>query len=303
METQVPGIAEIFTHWTIDLAWIVLLLGAGFVYLRAFRRLNATMPRVPHPAWKAWAFCAGLVIIAIGVLSPIEYYGNRLLFVDFLGFLLITMWAPPLLLIGSPLTLAFRVSGKPMRATLRRAYRSMPVRVITFPITSWLIFAIGTWVWQFSKLTDVATHNMLVRDVQEFSLVAMALIFWTPALCTDPVRWRPPYPVRGLYVFVEMTHKAFIGAIFLAMTAPYHTEMARNLPAWGPNAMYDQTLAILILWIGGNMVFLLAIGGIIARWMAYEGRQTARIDKQIAKEHEAAVRHKQALEQVFRKTI
>lgn len=303
METQAPGIAEIFSHWTFDIPWILVLLAAGIVYLRAFRKFNATMPRVPHPTWKAWAFCAGLVIIAIGVLSPIEYYGNRLLFVDFLGFLLITMWAPPLLLLASPLTLAFRVSKKATRVKLRRAYRSMPVRVLTFPITSWLLFAIATWAWQFSELTDLAAHNMLLRDVQEFSLVAVALIFWTPALCTDPVRWRPPYPVRGLYVFVEMVHKAFIGAIFLAMTSPYHTYFAHHRPAYSPNPLYDQTLGILILWIGGNMVFLLAIGGIITRWMGYEARQTARIDKQLAKEHEAAVRHKQALEQVFRKTV
>src|SRR5438045_6998825 len=28
-----------------------------------------------------------------------------------------------------------------------------------------------------------------------------------PIFCADPLRWRMAYPLRALYVFVEMTHK------------------------------------------------------------------------------------------------
>ena len=51
------------------------------------------------------------------------------------------------------------------------------------------------------------------------------------------------------------------------------------------------------------MVFVAAVAGIIARWMQYEGRTTARLDARLAKERETARRHREALEQVFRKTV
>src|SRR4051794_35330780 len=103
-----PDILEILRHFTVDPVWIVLLGAVGGWYFLAFRRAAAdALPR-RHPTWKAFAFGGGLVALAIGTLSPIEHYGNTLLWVDFLGFLLITMIGAPLLVLGSPLTLAFR---------------------------------------------------------------------------------------------------------------------------------------------------------------------------------------------------
>ena len=303
MQEQAPGIADVLRHWTPDVLWIGMLLGAGGLYYRGLRVVNGAQPRLRHPAWKAWSFGVGLALLAVATLSPVEYYGNQMLWVDFLGFLLITLWAPPLLLLGSPLTLAFRASGPKMRRRLRRAYRSPLVRWLTFPIASWLIFAVATYLWQFSVLTDLAAQHRLVREAQEVSLLAVALLFWLPALCADPVRWRIAYPLRGLYVFVEMTHKALFAAMFLSVTSPFHSYIAAHMPAYGPGPLDDQRKAIMILWLGGNLVFVAALAGIIARWMQYEGRTTARLDARLAKEREAARRHREALEQVFRKGV
>lgn len=298
-----PGLSEVLRHFSFDVPWIVALIAVGAWYILAMRRLERMQPRVHHARWRALAFIAGLVWLAIGILSPLEYYGNQVLWLDFLGFLVITMIAPPLILLGAPLTLAFRVSGPLGRARLRRIYRSRIVAVITFPITSWLIFAVGTYVWQFSALTDYAAQNAYLRDFQQVTLILTGLIFWTPAMCTDPVRWRMAYPLRALYVFVEMTHKALFGAMFLALNQPVHGYFQDNVPAWGPSPLLDQRIAILVLWIGGNMIFLATIVGIIARWVSYEARNSARIDIRLDRERQAEQRRQAALEQVFRRPV
>ena len=301
--SEAPGFSAIFHNWRPDPLWIGLILTIGWLYLRAARSPAATEPRVPHRRWQTRAFVAGLVVLAVGTLSPIVHYGNQVLSVNFFGFLLVTMVAPPLLLLGSPLTLAFRVSGPAARRRLRWLYRSTLLRWMTFPITSWLVFAVATYLWQFSGLTGLAARNAVVRDVQLLSLLVISVLFWMPAMCTDPVRWRIPFPLRGLYIFVEMTHKALFGAMFLATSRPFHGYFARHAPAWAPDPLLDQRLAILVLWLGGNLIFVVVLVGIIVRWMGYEARSTRRLDIRLAREREAITRHKAAIEQVFQKPV
>ena len=296
-----PGPAEVLGQWVFSVPWIVIValaLGLYWYGLRAARRNG-----FEHPRWRFWVYTAGVLLVAIAVLSPMAHYGRQLLWVDFTGFLLITMIAPPLILLGSPLTLAFRASSAAGRARLRRAYRGRLVTIVTFPVGSWLAFAVVTYLWQFSGWTDLAATNDVVRFVQQSSLLLVGLLFWLPGLAPDPVRWRMAYPLRALYIFVEMTHKGLFGAMFLGASTPFHEKFAANAPAWAPDPMTDQRMAIIILWIGGNMVFLAALVGIIARWLAYEQRNQRRTDRRIALAKEKARKKAAALEQVFTRPV
>jgi putative copper resistance protein D len=117
------------------------------------------------------------------------------------------------------------------------------------------------------------------------------------------MRWRLPHPLRALYIFVEMTHKALFGAMFLSMSRAFHDSASRNAPDWAPNALADQRVAILILWIGGNMVFLAVLVGVINRWLAYEQRNQRRTDLRLRLAREQAQRKRAALDQVFTRGV
>jgi putative membrane protein len=300
---EAPGPSELLSTWAFDVPWIAALLAAAFLYLHAYRTHLRATPRVGQSPLKAVSFIAGLALVAVATLSPLEHYGNQVLWVNFLGFLVLTMLAAPLLVLGSPLTLAFRVSGEPRRRLLRAAYRSKPVGVLTNPVVAWLLFAVVTYIWQFSSLTEVAARNVFLRDLQQITLLLVALCFWTPALAADPLRWRMPHPLRALYVFLEMTHKALFGGMFLSMNSTFHAHFEAHAPAWAPDAINDQRIAILILWIGGSAIFLVALMGIVVRWMGYEDRLQTRIDRRLRLQREAAERRRAALEQVFDRPI
>ncbi|MFN0146879.1 MAG: cytochrome c oxidase assembly protein [Dehalococcoidia bacterium] len=302
MTEEGPNLAEALSHFPLDFAWLAVLGLASGLYVRAFRRVPRGAAQPGHPTWKLLAFHGGLFTVALAVSSPIEYYGNALLWMNFLGFLILTMVAAPLILLGSPLTLAFRVAGPAGRSRLRRLYRGRLLTVATFPVVSWLAFAVVTYAWQFTSLTDEAAANGFVRDLQQVTLLLVALCFWTPALATDPLRWRLPHPLRALYVFVEMTHKGLFGGMFLSMQQPFHPGFAGGLPTWaGLSPIDDQRLGILILWLGGNLIFVLAFAGIIVRWVQYEKRNAHRTDWHLALKRRAAVRRRAALDEVFRR--
>ncbi|MGH2608588.1 MAG: cytochrome c oxidase assembly protein [Tepidiformaceae bacterium] len=298
-----PGLWEILSNSSFDAGWTIVLIVSGGWYLHSARRLAPATLGVPHPRWRTVCFLGGLVLVAVAVMSPVHEYGNDLLWVNFSGFLVLSMLAPPLLVLGAPLTLAFRAAGKPGRRQLRRFYRNRVARFVTFPVVAWLLFAAVTYIWQFSSLTEAAARDWVVRDLQQAMLLLVGLVFWYVALAVDPVFWRMSYPLRVLFVGVEMVHKGLFGGMFLSMSTPFHNQFAENLPAWGPSAMTDQRLAILILWIGGNIVFIAAIVGLISGWLRYEGRNQHRVDRRLEQAREAARQRRAALDRVFTKGV
>ena len=299
MSETAPGFADVISRFAFDVPWYGLLLGAAAFYAVAWVRVRSERPRVPPGRVQLALFMLGLALVFVATQSPLEHYGNQILWADFGGMLLLTMIAPPLILLGSPLTLAFRAAGPRGRARLRRFYRGRAMRIVAMPIFSWLLFAVVTYAWQFSGLTEEAAANVFVRDVQQLSLLAVALLFWWPALCADPVAWRMNHPLRMLYVAVEMTHKGLFGGMFLSLNTPVHETFAASMPVWALSAMTDQRLAILVLWVGGSLVFLVVLAAIAISWVRYEGRQSARIDRRLEAQREARRERARALGSVF----
>jgi cytochrome c oxidase assembly factor CtaG len=303
VDTDAPGLGELLGHVAFDPPWLVAIALAAWWYMWTVRRVNARRPRHPVPGWRVAAFMGGLAAVWLAVLGPVEYWGNTLLWVNFLGFLLLTMIAAPLFVLSSPLTLAFRAGSPATRRRLRRLYRSPPAGVLTFPVFTWLAFAVLTYAWQFTILTEHAAANAYVRDLQLLSLFAVSLLFWMPAFAVDPLRWRLNHPLRFLYIMLEMVHKGLFGGMFLSLNTPFHETLAAGLPAWGPSPMTDQRMAILVLWIGGNLIFLLALVFVIHGWLGFEDRNTHRIDRRLEKERAARRQHTTALDQVFQKSV
>lgn len=287
-----------FAGWTLDPFWLPAAILALAAYARAWRAAAGA-----HPRWRAAAFAAGVAVVLAAAVTPIEHLGNRVLWVNFVGFLLLTMVAPPLLLLGAPLTLAFRVASPAGRRRLRALYRSRLAAVLTFPVFTWLLFAVLTYLWQFTRLTDLAAEHWLLRDLQLASLLLTGLLFWMPALAIDPARWRLPYPLRALYVFVEMTHKALFGGMFLSMNTAMHSGFAARAPGWAPDPITDQRIAIMILWLAGNLLFVAVLAAIIVGWIRYEARNQRRVDRRLALQRDAERRRRAALEQVFHRPV
>ncbi|WP_322795542.1 cytochrome c oxidase assembly protein [Tepidiforma sp.] len=289
-----------FAGWSLDPFWLPLVVGAAAAAILAARTAR---PRSPHPRWRLIALLSGLLAILLATVTPIEHLGNQVLWVNFLGFLLLTMVAPPLILLGAPLTLAFRAAAPSQRRRLRALYRSRIAAALTFPVFTWLVFAVVTYLWQFTRLTELAARDPILRDLQQFTLLLVGLLFWLPAVATDPHRWRLPYPLRALYVLLEMTHKALFGGMFLSMNAAMHRHFAENAPAWAPDPLLDQRMAILVLWLGGNLIFVAALIAIVVGWIRYEQRNQRRVDYRLALQREAERRRRAALEQIFQRPV
>jgi hypothetical protein len=62
-------------------------------------------------------------------------------------------------------------------------------------------------------------------------------------------------------------------------------------------------MAILILWIGGNLIFVVALIGLVIGWIRYEQRNQQRTDYRLRLQSQAKRRRRAALDKVFEKGV
>ncbi|MGH2455287.1 MAG: cytochrome c oxidase assembly protein, partial [Candidatus Limnocylindria bacterium] len=263
-------------------------------YLWAVRRVTAAHPATPPRRWRGVAFLAGLGAILLALGSPVEAYEGVLFSVHMVQHMLLELVAAPLLLLGAPATLALRAASPSVRRTLLRVLHSRAVAALTFPLLAWLLFAAVNWGWHFSELYDQALESPPLHYLQHATFLGAALLFWWPVVAADPTRWRLPHPMRLFYLFLAMPQNSFLGVALMSAPAVLYPHYLSNLRAWGPPAADDQSLGGILMWVGGDLVFLVAMAAVVASWVRHEDRRTARLDARLDAEESARRRAEEA---------
>ena len=282
-----PGV---LAHWQFDLLFIIPAAVAGWVYVAAVRTVNRAHPRSPFPARKTACFLGGLAVLAVAVMSPIGRYDTDLFAAHMVQHVLIIMVAAPLLLLGSPVTLALRrASPRGRKEVLLPILHSHVVRAVSWPIFTWGLLAAVMWLSHFSSLFDGALEDEWLHRLEHLLYLTAALLFWWPALNADPAPWRLNHPVRLLYLFMQMPQNSFLAVSIANATNvifPHYASLART---WGPSPLTDQEYAGYIMWVGGDLAFLVVLACVAYGWVQHEEKAGVRADRARAREKAAQV--------------
>jgi putative copper resistance protein D len=295
---QVPPAPTVATllAWSFDpLLQIPLLLAAG-AYLWAVGRVDALHPSNRVPRSRTVAFLGGIVAIEIALQSGIEAYDTTLFSVHMVQHVLLMMVAAPLLVLGAPITLLLRVASHEQRLRyILPVLHSRVVRAISHPVVAWLVFAGVMWGTHFSAIFNESLENPLLHDLEHLLFLGAALLFWWPALGVDPTPWRMAYPARILYLFLQMPQNTFLALAIFSASAPLYPHYATLVRTWGPTPLADQQAAGAIMWVAGDLIFLVAILGVVLAWMRDEERREERRESRVAAQREAIRARERAL--------
>src|SRR5262245_44200950 len=140
-------------------AFVVLGAIAAVLYVRAWRR-------APGPAWRALCFGAGLVLVVVALNSQLGTIAvHYLVLFHLLQNVMISDWAPPLLLIG--LTPAMRAGiatrGGPLFETITRPAITLPTWLV-----AWYVIHLGA-------VYDSAVRNPLLLALEHAGLIAVGM--------------------------------------------------------------------------------------------------------------------------------
>ena len=282
-----PELPGVVLAWSLDPLPLIGVAVAAAAYVWAERHVARRHPRNRPRAWRRWAFLGGLAAIVLALFSPIETYEGQLFSVHMVQHMLLELVAAPLLLLGAPATLALRAAAPSVRRKLLRLLHSWPLAVLTFPLVTWLVFAGVNWGWHLSDLYDQALENPPLHYMQHATFLAAALLFWLPVVGADPARWRLPRPARLFYLFLAMPQNSFLGVALMSAPTILYPHYLTNLRTWGPTALADQNLGGIVMWVFGDLAFLIAMAAVVAGWVRHEDRRTALLDARLDAEREA----------------
>lgn len=279
----------LFTLWDALTAWAfdpVPTIGVGMAaagYAAALHRLG----RRPHRTVTLRAagrgrmacFGAGLIAIVVAVDGPPDALSDSSLTAHMIQHLLLQMVAPPLLLLGGPLSLVLRADLPWLpRRVLARVLRSRLVRVVTHPVTTLGVFTAVLVGSHLTPMYNLALEHGWVHELEHVAFLVTALLFWWPAIGVDPAPHQLRYPARLLYILVGMPVMAYLGLAIANSSRVLYSYYAVHLPPWGATALQDQSAAGTLMWIAGTFTTVPVMAMLLLRWLDDDERRQARLE-------------------------
>lgn len=276
-ESRLFGIGDVLTAWKIDPAPLLGVAVAGLAYAAVLLRLRRTRPRAGWPPSRVAAFATGLLVLLVALSGPPDPLSNNSLTAHMVQHLLIQLVAAPLLLLGGPVSLLLRASPRWLpRRTLARVLHSRPVRLISYPPVTFMLFAAVLVGSHLPPVYNAALEREWVHYLEHGAYLVTALLFWWPAIGADPAPRRLTHPVRMLYLLLAMPVMAFLGMAIATADRVLYPYYATHPPPWGMSPLADQHMAGTLMWVAGMLTIVPALGITLLRWLDLDEREQAR---------------------------
>ncbi|MGH9396868.1 MAG: cytochrome c oxidase assembly protein [Terriglobia bacterium] len=216
----------------------------------------------------AWFFAAGVVVLLLALVSPLDTLGDTYLFsAHMLQHMLLILAVPPLLLLGIPGDVARRALAFPVVREMEQ--------VLSKPVLAWTA-GIGTmWIWHWPPLYNAALASEGIHIFEHLSFLVGATIFWWPVI--SPIKdLRLPPLAAVIYTFAACSAHTMLA--ILITFAPVGSYPAYLNPAdalgilpmlrnqWGLTPLADQQWGGLLMWVPACLVYLTFILLTLARW-------------------------------------
>ncbi|MFM8897180.1 MAG: cytochrome c oxidase assembly protein [Actinomycetales bacterium] len=276
--------------WTFDLFVATNLAFFAWAYAWAVTRVNGrfagrqrarSLMTGRWPVWPTVCYFSGLLLIALVWLGPMAAWSHTFFWVHMTQHLVITMAAAPLIVLGAPITLAYRASNSRNRRVLVRVLRSRPVRIATDPILTWVLFAGVLVTAHFTPFYDwiLANHGSMVAIEQPMFLL-VSLLYYLPLLGTNLLARQPSHAVRLISLGLMMIPEATIGAVIYFSPVILYDGFDTVRP-FGLTALADQQLSGALMWGLVMTIDAFWMMWVAADWFTSEERRAHREDAAI----------------------
>ena len=261
---------SVWTHWhahpdvILGLAFIegAFLLGVGPLRER-YGLADDVEPR------QIANFTAGVLVIFIALASPIHVLSDNYLFsAHMLQHVLLTLVAPPLLILGMPDWL--------LRPFLRPNRSFRLARLATHPIVAFALFNVVFSMWHIPAVYATSVNHHFVHIAQHLVFIGTALLMWWPIASTMPELPRISPPMQMAYLFLLSVAQIIVFAIITFAREPLYEFYANAPRISGLSPLVDQQIGAIIMKIGGGILFMTLFVIIFFRWFNQEeSRQEA----------------------------
>jgi cytochrome c oxidase assembly factor CtaG len=246
------GWEAVVTRWQFAPVVTGSVLVAAGLYLWGAWRVARRHPARPWPLWRTGMFLAGLAVVVVATESGIGTYDDVLFWDHMVQHLMLIMVAPPLLIVGQPVTLLLHASRNPLHTWAKRVVRSRVVSFLTWPVLGFAGYAAAVVGAHLSSLADLVETSETVHNAEHAGFLLVGYLFFLPILGHEPIRWRLSYPVRFVILVLVMPVDTFTGLVLGYGNAGTPGIAPGPRPAWAPGPVQDLHWGGAIMWIGGD---------------------------------------------------
>jgi putative membrane protein len=261
VEAPLPG--NWLGAWSTDpWIWIALVVPA-VLYLRGvsalWRRAGAG---AGIAGWQPVAFGVGWLALLLALASPLDALGGQLFWVHMVQHEALMLVAAPLLVVSSP----FAAIAWGMPQTWRRPFARLVertgvpcvMRMLASPALASVLHGAVLWAWHAPPLLALSLAHAWVHHAQHASFMLTALLFWWVVLAA---------PIGIAWLLATMLHTSVLGALFAFAQVPWYPHYAASARSWGLDALQDQQLAGLVMWVPGGLAYLIGALALLAKML------------------------------------
>jgi cytochrome c oxidase assembly factor CtaG len=262
------------TQWNWEPSILIgTALMVGF-YLYAIGPLRKKHNLTPATRGQVFAFMSGVLLVFLSLVSPLDELGDSYLFsAHMVQHLVLTLIGPPLLLIGIPAWMA--------QPLLRNAAIFRIAKFLALPVVAFFLFNSDFWLWHAPPLYDATLENQAIHIFEHLTFIGFALLYWWP-IFSPLEEGLPRLPLGGqiLYMFMGGMPMVALGA-GLTFAPPLYAPYLAAPRVWGISPAFDQQLGGLIMWVPGNLFFIVIVSVIFIRWMLRQDEKQREREAQL----------------------
>ena len=276
--------------WVFDPLAIVTVLVLGILYYRGLRDWKKRSR--PLHKWQIASFYAGITVLFVALVSPIDPLSDHLFIVHTVQHVLLRIAAPALIILGAPVTPVLRGLPLDLRQGLvrplvsNRGLRKI-YRTLQNPVLVSALFLITLFFWALPGPHDAAVDNIALHYLMHLTMTSTSFLFWWLIIDPKPHRSNVHYGVRILIMALTLLPNTVLGAI-ITFAGSIQYESYGTVRLWGIDPIDDQRGGALIQWLLVDMMSLMVTIVIFGMW--YQREQRADREKARRRALERAAR-------------
>ena len=273
-DSHEPSTEGVWGWWVIDPLAIVTVVVLAVLYYRGLKDWKKRSR--PVHRWQIASFYAGVAILFIALVSPLDPLSERLFMFHNVQHVLLRVAAPALIILGAPVTPILRGLPIEMRQGLIRplvSNRALRKVYKTFqnPVLVPALFLLVLFFWALPGPHDAAVDNFMLHYLMHLTMTSSAFLFWWLMIDPKPHRSNVHYGVRILILGVTLIPNTVLGAI-ITFAESIQYESYGVVRIWGVDPLSDQRGGALIQWLVVDMMSLAVTLVIFAMWYQREQR-------------------------------
>jgi putative membrane protein len=233
---------------------VLPLLAAAVLYAK--RSLTLAGRGRPVPLWRQLCFAAGLLTIAVALVSPVAHLGEELVIAHMVEHLLLGDVATLLLVLG-------------LTGPLLQPILAIPVfdklRILAHPLVALPLWALNFYFWHIPALYDAAYGGAAVHILEHASFIFFGCLMWMPIFGPLP---KPSWFNAGwkvAYVIAVRFAGAILGNVLMWTGSVLYPKYAAGEAYWKVSPLADQSTAGVVMMVEGTFLGL----GLLA-WVFFE---------------------------------